>query len=64
MAEDKLKVSIITLSDRAYQGSHENKDGPAIREWLTAAVKSTWDAVETIVTDEQEEIEKKLIEFS
>ncbi len=64
MAEDKLKVGIITVSDRAYQGTYEDKGGPAIREWLTAAVKSPWDALETIVPDEQQEIEKKLIEFS
>ena len=32
MAEDKLKVSIITVSDRAYQSAYEDKGGPAIRE--------------------------------
>lgn len=64
MAEDTLKVGIVTVSDRAYQGTYEDKGGPAIKEWLSEAIASPWESVDTIVPDEQEEIEKILIKYA
>ncbi|MCP4294897.1 MAG: molybdopterin adenylyltransferase [Proteobacteria bacterium] len=64
MVENTLKVGIITVSDRAYQGTYEDKGGPAIKEWLSEAIVSPWQSVDSIVPDEQKEIEKVLVNYA
>ncbi|MDY6980384.1 MAG: molybdopterin adenylyltransferase, partial [Pseudomonadota bacterium] len=31
---DKIRIGIVTVSDRASRGEYEDQGGPAIREWL------------------------------
>lgn len=64
MTAEKLKVGVITVSDRAYRGEYEDKGGPAIKEWLSQAIVSPWESIETIVPDEQVQIEKALIQYA
>jgi molybdopterin adenylyltransferase len=66
MASETVKIGIVTVSDRAFRGEYEDKGGPAIRNWLQSALKSSWDAVAEIVPDEQPQIEeclKKLVDM-
>ncbi len=64
MVENTLKVGIITVSDRAYQGTYMDKGGPAIKEWLSEAIVSPWQSVDSIVPDEQEEIKRVLVNYA
>jgi len=58
------RIGILTVSDRASQGIYEDRGGPAIREWLTRALVSPWEAVTRIIPDEQAEIEDALCALS
>ncbi|GHT83283.1 molybdopterin adenylyltransferase [Betaproteobacteria bacterium] len=58
------RIGILTISDRASRGEYEDKGGPAIRDWLTQALASPWEAVHRIVADEQPIIEAALKELS
>jgi len=64
MAQDILKVGVITLSDRASRGEYEDKSGPAIREWLKSALTSEWESISQIVPDEQDQIEAALKNYA
>ena len=58
------RIGILTVSDRASRGDYEDKGGPAIREWLTQALTSPWEAVARVIPDEQPQIEAALIEMA
>ena len=55
-----LTIGILTVSDRASRGEYEDRGGPAIRDWLSAALAVEWSAVPQIVPDERDEIETAL----
>ena len=58
------RIGILTVSDRASQGVYEDRGGPAIRDWLTRALSSPWEAVARIIPDEQAEIEDALCDLA
>jgi len=58
------RIGILTVSDRASQGVYEDRGGPAIRDWLTRALTSPWEAVVRIIPDEQAEIEDALCDLA
>ncbi len=60
----KLKVGIVTVSDRAFSGEYEDKGGPAIKSWLETAILGEWLPEEAIVPDEQDRIEALLKKLS
>lgn len=58
----RLRVGIITVSDRASAGEYEDHGGPALR---VAAVESGWEVIsEAIVPDELETIQRTVRAFS
>jgi len=61
---DIARIGILTVSDRASQGEYEDKGGPAIRSWLTEALRSDWEAVARVIPDDGELIEATLRELS
>lgn len=63
MAENKIKIGIITSSDRASAGVYEDLSGKAIRETLVAYLKSEWECVYRLIPDEQDMLEKTMIEL-
>ncbi|MEK6747667.1 MAG: molybdopterin adenylyltransferase [Pseudomonadota bacterium] len=63
MAEQALKVGVVTISDRASQGVYEDRGGPAIIEWLDRAMATPWQAITRLVPDEQVLIEVALREL-
>lgn len=63
MSEAKVRIGIVTVSDRASRGIYEDLGGPAIREWLTAALATPWEAVVRLVPDEQDQVEAALREL-
>lgn len=51
------RIGSLTVSDRASRGEYEDRGGPAIKEYLSEVLASTWHAVAEIVSDEQSVIE-------
>jgi len=60
----KVRIGIVTVSDRASRGEYEDKGGPAIHGWFTRVLRSEWEAVSRIIPDEQSLIEQTLIELA
>ncbi|MDX1823351.1 MAG: molybdopterin adenylyltransferase [Thiohalomonadales bacterium] len=60
MTQNKIRIGIVTISDRASRGEYEDMGGPAMRDWLKKALASEWEAVPRMVPDEQNEIEAVL----
>jgi molybdopterin adenylyltransferase len=60
---DELIVGLVSVSDRASGGVYEDKGLPALREWLGHALKSPWQAHDRLIPDEQQQIERTLIEL-
>jgi len=58
------RIGILTVSDRASQGVYEDRGGPAIRDRLTRALTSPWEAVARIIPDEQAEIVDALCDLA
>jgi molybdopterin adenylyltransferase len=63
MSHDALKVGLLSISDRASSGVYEDKGIPALKEWLSRAVKNpiAWDA--RVIPDEQAGISAALIDL-
>lgn len=59
-----IKIGLLTVSDRAYAGSYEDRGGPAMREWLEKALSNTEVSYRSrIVPDEIPHILKALEDF-
>ncbi|GGD18363.1 molybdopterin adenylyltransferase [Hyunsoonleella pacifica] len=56
-----LKIGIVTVSDRASAGIYEDLSGKAIIDTLNEYLTSVWKEVYKIVPDEQDLIEKTII---
>lgn len=56
----RLRIGILTISDRASSGTYEDRSGPAIRDWLNATLTSPWEEVYRLIPDEQPIIESAL----
>ena len=63
MSSKKIRIGIINVSDRASQGIYEDIPGKAIVETLREYLNSPWEKVYAVIPDEQELIEKTLIEM-
>jgi molybdopterin adenylyltransferase len=60
---DELLVGLVSVSDRASQGSYEDQGIPALREWLTGALSSPWQSVARLIPDESAQISAALVEL-
>ncbi|MBR8462808.1 molybdopterin adenylyltransferase [Campylobacter sp. faydin G-24] len=60
----KAKIGILTLSDRASDGTYEDKSGPAIKEVLNEWIKSEVEYFYEVIPDEFELIKQRLIHMS
>jgi molybdopterin adenylyltransferase len=60
---DRVKIGLLSVSDRASAGIYEDKGIPALQTWLGRALKNPleWDA--RVIPDEQELITRTLIEL-
>lgn len=64
MAKSIFKVGIVTVSDRAFKGIYEDQSGPAVKDWLESAIKSTYEIEVRVVPDEQEQIEAVFVDLA
>lgn len=58
------KIGIVTVSDRASRGEYTDRGGPAIEAWLNSTLASAFEPVRCLVPDEQDQIEKALIDLA
>jgi len=60
---DPVRIGIVSISDRASSGVYEDKGLPALREWLTRALKNPITFEERLIPDEQATISQTLIDL-
>ncbi|PXZ00217.1 molybdopterin adenylyltransferase [Commensalibacter melissae] len=58
-----IKIGLVSVSDRASQGIYEDKGLPALKNWLNKAVLNEKQYIEHLIPDEQDLIEKTLIDL-
>ena len=61
---DAARIGIVSISDRASSGVYEDKGLPALRDWLTRALRNPLTFEPRLVPDEQERISEALIELA
>ena len=59
-----FKIGIITASDRASQGSYEDKSGPAIESFFQEHIKNPLDTTRILIPDERDQLETQLIHLA
>jgi molybdopterin adenylyltransferase len=58
-----VRIGIVSISDRASRGVYEDKGLPALREWLTRALRNPITFEERLIPDERERISATLVEL-
>lgn len=57
---DRVRIGLVSVSDRASRGVYDDKGIPALRQWLEAALRNPIEWVTRLIPDEQPEIEATL----
>ena len=60
---DRVKIGIVSISDRASSGAYEDKGLPSLKEWLSKALKNPIEFEARLIPDEQAGISAALIEL-
>ncbi len=60
---DAVKIGIVSISDRASTGVYEDKGLPALKSWLTQALKNPIEFEARLIPDEKEGISAALVEL-
>lgn len=61
---DKVRIGLVSVSDRASAGVYEDKGIPALKEWLERAIKNPVEFVTRLIPDEPVAIQQALIDLS
>ena len=61
MSHDNITIGIVSISDRASTGVYEDKGLPALKDWLTRALKNPVTFEARLIPDEQDRISATLI---
>ena len=62
-AFDPVRIGIVSVSDRASSGVYEDKGLPALKDWLTRALRNPITFEPRLIADEQAQISATLIEL-
>jgi molybdopterin adenylyltransferase len=60
---EPVRIGIVSISDRASSGVYEDKGLPALKEWLSRALKNPLQFEPRLIPDEAERISATLIEL-
>jgi molybdopterin adenylyltransferase len=60
---DPVRIGVVSVSDRASSGVYEDKGIPALKDWLTRALKNPIEWQTRLIPDEQEGISAALREL-
>lgn len=58
------RIGLVSVSDRASAGIYQDLGLPGLKEWLTKALASPWQAMERLIPDEEALISKTLVELA
>ena len=58
-----VRIGLVSISDRASAGVYTDLGLPGLRDWLTQAISSPWQAIERLIADDQPTISATLIEL-
>ena len=61
--DTRLKIGLVSVSDRASQGVYADQGIPVLKQWLEQAMATPFSVVERLIPDEQAEIERVLCEL-
>ena len=60
---DRVRIGVVSISDRASSGVYEDKGIPALKDWLGRALRNPIDWVERLIPDEQAGISAALVDL-
>ncbi|SQI42716.1 Molybdopterin adenylyltransferase [Leminorella richardii] len=60
---NKLRIGLISVSDRASNGIYQDQGIPALESWLQTAVSSGFETLSRLIPDEQAMIEEAICEL-
>ena len=63
MSQDPVKIGIVSISDRASRGVYEDKGLPALKDWLSRALKNPLTFEARLIPDDQATISATLVEL-
>lgn len=61
---EAITIGLLSISDRASDGTYEDQGIPALKDWLGKALVSPWQAQSRLIPDDREAIERTLIELA
>ncbi|HRQ36092.1 MAG TPA: molybdopterin adenylyltransferase [Chiayiivirga sp.] len=61
---DSIAIGLVSISDRASDGTYEDQGIPVLRAWLGRALISPWHAESRLIPDDRMTIERTLIELA
>lgn len=60
---EHIRIGLVSISDRASDGTYEDQGIPALKDWLGKALTSLWSAEARLIPDERPLIERTLVEL-
>lgn len=60
---NKLRIGLISVSDRAANGIYQDQGLPALEAWLTSALATPFEIIKRLIPDEQPMIEQAICEL-
>lgn len=61
---EEITIGLVSISDRASDGTYEDQGLPALQDWLGKALTSPWRAELRLIPDDRALIERTLIELA
>ncbi|MCK2125111.1 molybdopterin adenylyltransferase [Thauera aromatica] len=58
-----IRIGLVSISDRASEGTYQDQGIPALQDWLGRALASPWRAQTRLIPDERPLIERTLVEL-
>lgn len=60
---EHIRIGLVSISDRASDGTYEDQGIPALKDWLSKALTSPWTPETRLIPDERTLIERALVEL-
>ena len=60
---EPIRIGLVSISDRASDGTYEDQGIPALKDWLGKALTSPWSAETRLIPDERALIERTRVEL-
>jgi molybdopterin adenylyltransferase len=60
---EHIRIGLVSISDRASEGTYDDQGIPALKDWLGRALTSSWSAETRLIPDERALIERTLVEL-